>query len=216
MTARDPHAGQPVRSGWREPRGARVGALLLHGRGGSAEDILGLADQFSLSAFAYLAPQAAGHSWYPLSFLAPPAQNEPYLSSALEAVGRALAQFEAAGIPPARVMLGGFSQGACLALEVAARAGQRLGGVFAFSGALITLEHAGDLAGTPVFMGVDERDGHIPLDRFQQSAEVLRARGARVDARVYRGLGHTINTEEINTVRDTMRQLIFDSLEDPK
>ena len=210
----DPHAGGPVLSGWREPAGARVGALLLHGRGSSAEDILGLADGFSLSAFAYLAPQAAGGSWYPLSFLAPPEQNEPYLTSALNTVGRTLDLFRAAGIAPARVVLGGFSQGACLALEFAARFAARLGGVFAYSGALITLDHPGDLAGTPVFMGVDERDGHIPLDRFHQSSEALRGLNASVDARVYQGLGHGINTEEMNAVRESMRELIFESLED--
>ncbi|MDL2344855.1 VOC family protein [Deinococcus sp. MIMF12] len=183
---------------------ARVAAVLLHGRGGTAPDILSLADDLNLSAFAYLAPQAPGNTWYPLSFLAPVEQNQPHLGRALATVDGVMAELERQGIPPERVVLGGFSQGACLALEYASRSGRTLGGVFALSGGLITLDQAGDLSGTPVFMGVAPDDAHIPLPRFQESAAHLRSRGAAVDDRVYPGLGHSINKDELDAVRAIM------------
>jgi glyoxalase family protein len=192
---------------------ARVAMVLLHGRGGSAPDILTLADDLNLSAFAYLAPQAEGNSWYPLSFLAPVERNQPHLDQALATVDRVLADLEARGIPAQNVVLGGFSQGACLALEYASRAGQRLngrrlGGVVALSGGLITLDQAGDLGGLPVFMGVAPDDAHIPLSRFEESAAHLRARGAAVDERVYPGLGHSINRDELDAVRRVMQEVV--------
>ncbi len=187
---------------------ARVAMVLLHGRGGTAADILTLADDLNLSAFAYLAPQAEGNTWYPQSFLAPVAQNQPYLDQALATVGAVIDALGEQGIEPQNVVLGGFSQGACLALEYASRAasqGTRLGGVVALSGGLITLDQGGDLAGTPVFMGVAPDDAHIPLSRFQASADHLKARGAQVDARVYPGLGHSINKDELDAVRRVMQ-----------
>ncbi|EYB68271.1 phospholipase/carboxylesterase [Deinococcus phoenicis] len=184
---------------------ARVAMVLLHGRGGTAPDILSLADDLNLSAFAYLAPQAEGNSWYPLSFLAPVERNQPELDRALATVDAVLTELEAQGIPPQNVVLGGFSQGACLALEYASRAGQPLGGVVALSGGLITLDRTDPLGGTPVFMGVAPDDAHIPLARFQESAAQLRARGARVDDRVYPGLGHSINRDELDAVREIMQ-----------
>ncbi|GAA5532749.1 VOC family protein [Deinococcus aluminii] len=184
---------------------ARVAAVLLHGRGGSAPDILSLADELNLSAFAYLAPQAEGNSWYPLSFLAPVQQNQPALDRALATVDAVLNELETQGIPAQNVVLGGFSQGACLALEYASRAGRKLGGVVAFSGGLITLDQTGDLHGTPVFMGVAPDDAHIPLARFEESAAQLRARGAQVEDRVYPGLGHTINHDELDAARRIMQ-----------
>ncbi|MBB5233345.1 VOC family protein [Deinococcus budaensis] len=186
---------------------ARVAAVLLHGRGGTAPDILSLADDLNLSAFAYLAPQAPGNTWYPLSFLAPVEQNQPHLDRALATVDGVLTELERQGIPPQNVVLGGFSQGACLALEYASRSGRPLGGVVALSGGLITLDRAGDLSGVPVFMGVAPDDAHIPLSRFQQSAAHLRSRGAAVDARVYPGLGHSINTDELDAVRTVMQRV---------
>ncbi|GAA5512013.1 hypothetical protein Dcar01_00727 [Deinococcus carri] len=196
-------AGRPLNE-------ARVAMVLLHGRGGTAPDILSLADELNLSAFAYLAPQAEGNSWYPLSFLVPVQDNQPHLDRALATVDAVLTELEAQGIPARNVVLGGFSQGACLALEYASRAGQRpdgkrLGGVVALSGGLITLDQTGDLQGTPVFMGVAPDDAHIPLARFEESAAQLRARGAQVDARVYPGLGHSINRDELDAVREIMQ-----------
>lgn len=187
---------------------ARVAAILLHGRGATAQDILSLEGDLNLSAFTYLAPQADGNSWYPQSFLAPVEQNQPHLDAALATVDALLGELEAQGIPPQNVVLGGFSQGACLALEYASRSRARLGGVVALSGALITLDEAGDLDGLPVFMGVAPDDAHIPLDRFQASEELLRSRGAKVDARVFPGLGHSVNTEELDAMRALMQAVV--------
>ena len=193
-------AGRPLKE-------ARVAMVLLHGRGGSAPDMLALADELNLSAFAYLAPQAEGNSWYPRSFLAPAQQNQPQLDRALATVDAVLNELEAQGISAHNVVLGGFSQGACLALEYASRTGRRLGGVVAFSGALITLDQTGDLPDTPVFMGVAPDDAHIPLARFEASAAHLRARGAQVEARVYPGLGHSINQDELDAARRIMQRV---------
>lgn len=203
-------SGVQVYTAGRPLAGARVAMVLLHGRGGTAADILTLADDLNLSAFAYLAPQAQGNTWYPQSFLAPVAQNQPYLDQALATVGAVIDALGEQGIEPGNVVLGGFSQGACLALEYASRAaaqGTRLGGVVALSGGLITLDKGGDLGGTPVFMGVAPDDAHIPLSRFQASADHLKARGAQVDARVYPGLGHSINKDELDAVRRVMQQV---------
>lgn len=212
-----PHQGQPVYAAGRAPGEARVAAVLIHGRGGSAPDILGLADSFNLSAFAYLAPQAAGHTWYPQSFLRPIEQNEPGLSSGLQLIDDLLTQLEEQGIPPERVVLGGFSQGACLALEYAARHARRYGAVFAFSGGLIgpdgtPRDYAGSLEGTPVFLGCSDVDGHIPLARVEESAEVLSRLGARVDKRIYPGMDHTINADEIAAVQALMQRLAGESV----
>ncbi|WP_291431567.1 VOC family protein [Deinococcus sp.] len=185
---------------------AQVAVVLLHGRGGTAADILTLEGQLNLSAFTYLAPQADGNTWYPQSFMAPIEQNQPHLDRALATVNAVMNELAAQGIPANRVVLGGFSQGACLALEYASRT-PGLGGVIAFSGGLITLDQSGDLSGTPVFMAVDPRDGHIPLARFEETAANLRARGADVDARVIPGLGHTISTDEVNAARDLMNRV---------
>lgn len=136
--------------------------VLLHGRGGTASDILSLERDFNLSAFTYLAPQAEGNTWYPLSFLAPVEQNQPHLDRALGTVDAVMGELAARGFPAERVVLGGFSQGACLALEYASRTERKPGAVVAFSGGLITLDQGSAFPGTPVFMGVDPRDGHIP------------------------------------------------------
>ena len=192
-------AGRPLGEG-------RLAAVLLHGRGGTAQDILGLERELNLSAYSYLAPQAEGGSWYPKSFLAPIEQNQPDLDQALATIDVLMAELEGRGVAPEQTLLGGFSQGACLALEYAARRGRRLGGVLAFSGALITLEHGGDLAGTPVFMGVAPDDAHIPLERFQASAEALRRLGAAVNAQVYPDLGHSINKAELDAARELMQR----------
>ncbi|GAA4016322.1 hypothetical protein GCM10022631_30820 [Deinococcus rubellus] len=192
-------AGRPLGEG-------RMAAVLLHGRGSTAQDILGLERELNLSAYSYLAPQAEGGSWYPQSFLAPLNQNQPSLDNALATIDVLMTGLEQQGVAPEQIILGGFSQGACLALEYAARYGKRLGGVLAFSGALITLEHGSDLAGTPVFMGVAPDDTHIPLDRFQASAEALRGLGAAVNAQVYPGLGHAINAPELDAARELMQR----------
>jgi predicted esterase len=185
---------------------ARLVAILLHGRGASAEDILGLASELALTDVAFLAPQAAGNTWYPYSFLTPMEKNEPNLSSALGTVAALIAHLAQRGILPDRVALMGFSQGACLALEYAARHARRYAGVAAFSGGLIgppgtPRDYAGSFDGTPVFLGCSDIDPHIPLERVKESAEVCRRMGATVDERIYPGMGHTVNVDEMSAVR---------------
>ena len=199
---RESHANQPVLRSGPSPEQARLVAILLHGRGASAEDILGLAHQFTSRDVAYLAPQAAGSTWYPYSFLAPLEQNEPWLGSALSVVGGLIEDLAQRGIPSERVVLMGFSQGACLALEFAARHARRYAGVVAFSGGLIgppgtARDYAGEFAGTPVFIGCSDVDAHIPVARVYESTAVFRRMGAIVDERIYPGMGHTINAEEL-------------------
>jgi predicted esterase len=205
----DPHAGQPILHGGAAIADARLAAILIHGRGASAEDILSLAQELSAGDVAYLAPQAAGNTWYPYSFLAPMAQNEPGLSSALGVIAAILASLEAQGIPANRVVLMGFSQGACLASEFAARHARRYAGIAALSGGLIgppgtARDYAGTFDGTPVFMGCSDVDPHIPLERVRESADVFRRMGAAVDERIYRGMGHTVSRDEIDAVNEIL------------
>ena len=181
---------------------ARLAVVLLHGRGASAEDILSLADQFGLDDVAYVAPQAAGHSWYPYSFLAQIEQNEPGISSALRLLSRMIDEFEQQGIPSSRIGLVGFSQGACLALEYAARHAQSYAAVIGLSGGLIgppgtRRDYAGSLQGTDVFLGCSDVDPHIPLERVHESADVLRRLGANVDERIYAQMAHIVNRDEV-------------------
>jgi predicted esterase len=204
--ASDPHAGQPIlRFGPELPR-ARLAALMLHGRGGSADDMLALADEFRMDDVAYLAPQAAGHTWYPYSFLAPIEQNEPGLSSALDAVSTAVAGLAQHGIGPDRIVLLGFSQGACLALEFAARNARRYSAIVGLSGGLIgppglPRSYEGSMERTPVFVGCSDVDPHIPVDRVHETAEVFRGLSASVDERIYPGMGHTVNRDELEVIR---------------
>jgi len=182
---------------------------MLHGRGATAESILTLATELDAADFAYLAPQAGGNSWWPQSFLAPIAANEPGISSAMQAVADVLARVAAGGIPAERTVLLGFSQGACLAAEFAARHPHRYGGVASLSGGLIgpdgtPRDYPGSLAGTPVFLGCSDVDFHIPADRVRLSATVLEQLGGAVTMRLYPGLGHTINEDELAAVRSIM------------
>lgn len=211
-----PHQGQPVRMAGEPLERAQAAMLMVHGRGASAEDILSLSDQFNRSGFAYLAPQAVGNTWYPNRFLVPLEDNEPWLSSALAFVGEVFAEIVKAGIPPERVILLGFSQGACLTLEYAARNAQRYGGIVGLSGALIgpddiPRDYQGSLAGTPVFLGCSDVDFHVPKERVDQTAEVLRKLHGEVTERLYPNLNHTVNQDEIDSVRGMMRSLITGS-----
>ncbi|MFV9505005.1 MAG: alpha/beta hydrolase [Oscillochloridaceae bacterium umkhey_bin13] len=185
---------------------ARLAVILLHGRGSSAANIMGLAHELGGSDVAYLAPQATNGSWYPFTFLAPLSHNEPFLSAALAAVATLIAQVEAAGIPAERIVLGGFSQGACLSSEFLARNPRRYGGLLAFSGGLIgppgtPRDYPGDLAGTPAFIGCSDVDSHIPLARVTETADVLGRLGAQVKLQIYPGMGHTINDDELHHAR---------------
>jgi phospholipase/carboxylesterase len=191
--------------------------ILLHGRGGSAEDILSLAGEIYHPQLAYLAPQAAGHSWYPNSFLAPIAQNEPWLTSALAKVGATVQLAEDAGVATGRIVIGGFSQGACLSTEFVARHPARYAGLIAFTGGLIgppdaDLLHSGNLQGMPAFLGSGDPDPHVPWSRVEQSAKILQGMNASVTLRRYRGRPHTISPEEL----DFARRLIQDTFRDTK
>ena len=206
-TPLNPHAGQPILHRGAAIAEARLAAVLIHGRGASAEDILGLSQEFSADDVAYLAPQAAGNTWYPYSFLAPTDQNEPGLSSALGVIASILATLEEQGITANRVVLMGFSQGACLTSEFAARHARRYAGVAALSGGLIgppgtPRDYTGRFDGTPIFMGCSDVDPHIPVERVRDSADVFLRMGATVDERIYRGMGHTVSQDEIEAVNE--------------
>lgn len=199
------HQGQPVLTSGAPLEQARAAMILIHGRGATAEDILTLAGELGQPKVAYLAPQAAGNTWYPNTFLAPLTSNEPKLSSALAVIAGLLEQIAVAGIPPERTLLLGFSQGACLSLEFAARNARRYGGVAGLSGGLIgpdgtPRDYPGSLDGTPVFLGCSDVDFHIPKARVQHSTEVLRRLGGDVTEQLYPGMGHTVNRDELNTV----------------
>lgn len=208
-----PHQGQPIRLAGEPFAHARAAMLMLHGRGARAEDILSLAGELAVPGFAYLAPQAAENIWYPNRFLAPLASNEPWLTSALHFVDEALAQIVQAGISPERTIILGFSQGACLALEYAARHARRYGGLIGLSGALIgpddaPREYAGSLAGTPVFLGCSDVDFHVPKERVQSTAEVLQRLGGDLTMRLYPNLDHAVNQDELDFVRGMMQALV--------
>lgn len=200
------HQGQPVLQAGAALDEARGAMILLHGRGADAHDILSVAAELRVPDFAYLAPNAAGNAWYPNRFIAPIESNEPWLSSALERVGEVVDIVTAAGIPAEKIVLLGFSQGACLALEYAARNAQRYGGLAGLSGGLIgpmgmTFTYPGSLDSTPVLLGCSDVDFHIPVERVHESAEALGRLGGVVDKRIYPGMGHTINMDEIEAVR---------------
>ena len=189
MDRSDPHQGQPVRHAGAAVSDAKAAVIMLHGRGATAESILSLADLLGQPEIAYLAPQAAGHTWYAYSFLAPIEANEPWLSSALRKVDGLVRQVEDAGIPPERIALLGFSQGGCLALETAVRHPRRYGALIGLSAGLIgpdakAWDHQGSLAGTPAFLGCSDIDPHIPLSRVRDSTAALRALGAEVTERI--------------------------------
>ena len=201
-----PHGDGRLLAAGPPPEEARMTTILLHGRGADARDILGLAGELEQPDAAFLAPEASGFSWYPLSFLADTPANEPKLSSALRRIGEITADLASRGIPSERVALLGFSQGACLALEFLSRSGKRWGGVVAFSGGVIgppgrSFEAVGDLHGTPVFLGCSDRDPHIPLTRVRETTAFVRRLGAEVEERIYPGMPHTVNADELAAAR---------------
>ena len=202
----DPHAEQPLLRRGPDPSTARLTMILVHGRGDSAAGIMGLTDEFDVADVCWLAPQAAQNTWYPYSFLAPMEQNQPGLDSGLRTIERVLRTLERDGVPPSRTGLMGFSQGACLAQEFAARNARRYAAIVGLSGGLIgppgtARDYPGAFDGTPVFLGCSDIDPHIPLGRVHESAEVFRRMGAAVDERIYPRMGHTVNADEIAAVR---------------
>lgn len=209
------HSGQPVLTTGKGLDEAKAAMILLHGRGATAQSILSLAGELYHPDFIYLAPQAAGNQWYPNRFMTPLVGNEPYLSAALAVVDRLVGQLGQAGIPPEKVVLAGFSQGACLALEYAGRNARRYGAVIGFSGGLIgppgtEWEFDGSLDGTPVFLGCSDVDFHIPAFRVEESAEALRRLGGDVTMRLYPGMEHTIVEDELAFAREMIEGIVMD------
>lgn len=205
--ATDPHAGQETLEGGAPLATARAAAILIHGRGSTALNILGLKGAIDPGEVAFFAPQAAGNTWYPYPFTAPLRLNEPYLGSALQRIDDLVSRIAAEGVPTEHILIAGFSQGACLSLEYVARTQRRLGGVAALSGGLIgppDLEREatpGAKAGLPVFIGCGDLDDHIGLDAIERSAGFFEAAGAELDLRIYQGMPHMIVQDELDAVR---------------
>ena len=196
-------AGKPLKE-------ADKALILIHGRGADARDILGLASQLNVSEYSLLAPEATNNSWYPYSFLAEPEQNEPWLSSALDLLKEIVDEVTKHGISTENIYLLGFSQGACLALEFAARHAQKMGGIVALTGGLIgdkiyQENYTGDFNETPIFLGTGNPDPHVPVERVKESANILEKMNAQVHLKVYEGRPHTVSQDEI----DVANQLIF-------
>lgn len=196
-------AGQPLRSGGKA-------LILLHGRGATAQDILGLASELNVKDYSLLAPQATNHTWYPFSFLALPTQNEPWLSSAIHVIEETVNDIRKKGIADDHIYFAGFSQGACLTLEFVTRNATRWGGAVAFTGGLIgdklyPERYHGDFDGTPIFIGTSDPDPHVPVERVHESVLTLKSMHANVIEKIYRGMGHTINRDEL----DTANKLVF-------
>jgi predicted esterase len=211
----DFHQNQQVQWAGKPLKDAKAAFILLHGRGASAADILTLADELYHPEVAYVAPQAAGSSWYPYSFLAPIPDNEPGISSGIETISQLVKQVTAAGLPYDKLLIGGFSQGACLALEYVARNAQRFGAVIGYSGGLIgpddtPREYTGSLEGTPVFLGCSDVDFHIPKERVELTAEVLGKMQGSVTMRLYPGMGHTVNQDELDFGRSLVEVVAND------
>ena len=208
-----PHQGRPLIVVGEPLEKARAAMVMIHGRGASAEDILTLVPELNRPGFVYLAPQAANNAWYPNSFLAPLASNEPGLSSALAVIASIFGRLAQAGISPEHTILLGFSQGACLSLEYIARNARLYGGVAGLSGGLIGPDgtprnYQGSLANTPIFLGCSDIDPHIPKRRVEHSAEVLGRMGGNVTMRLYPRMGHTVNEDEIRAVQTMMDGLL--------
>ncbi len=186
--------------------------IMLHGRGADAEDILSLSPNLNVDDFSLIAPQAANHSWYPQSFLSPPAQNEPWLSSSLNMLLDIVNDVKAKGISQQDIYFLGFSQGACLTLEYITRNATRFGGIVAFTGGLIgdkiySENYKGDFKGTPIFIGTSNPDPHIPVERVHATTAILKDMNAAVTEKLYNNMGHTINQDEINNAN----KLVFNS-----
>jgi predicted esterase len=207
-----PHAGQPLLTSGPPPESAACTLVLAHGRGASAESILGLVEELQVARLAALAPQAAGQSWYPYTFLAPLAANQPYLDSALRRLESIITDLLSRGVPESRIALLGFSQGACLTLEFIARQPRRYGAVMGLTGGLIgppstPRDYPGSLDGTPVFLGTSDPDPHVPFERVRETGVVLGRMGAKVELRRYPGMPHTINEDEMDACRVLLRRL---------
>jgi len=204
-----PQHTKNIKKGGKALSEASKAMIMIHGRGASADSILELAEELTVQDFTLLAPQATEHTWYPYSFMAPKAQNEPGLSSALKILEELITEIKEAGIKDENIYFLGFSQGACLTAEFVARNATKYGGVFILSGGLIgdsleTAFYQGNFAGTSVFLGCSDVDAHIPLSRVQESVSVFKDMGAEVTERIYPNASHTVFEDEINIMNQIL------------
>ncbi|WP_144904222.1 alpha/beta hydrolase [Halobellus captivus] len=209
----DPHGDQPIRTAGASPTEADAAVVLVHGRGARADGMLQFAREFGRDGVHYVAPQAQRGTWYPNRFVAPIERNQPYLDSALAHVGRAVDAARKGGLPTEKVLLVGFSQGACLVSEFVARDPKRYGGLVLLSGGLIgeegtEFDHTGDVEGMPFFVGVSDDDPHIPMSRAEETVEVFERLNADVRFDRYEGRGHGIFEEEIEYLRESVAALV--------
>jgi predicted esterase len=209
----DPHGDVSVASLGPSTEDARALVIAIHGRGDSAQGILGLQRVVPVSGVTWWAPEAHGHSWYPYNFMVPLEDNQPWIDSALANIGRLVDRARAEGVPTDRIVLSGFSQGACLALEWAARNPGAVGAVVGLSGGLMgaagrEFRYQGRFEGTPIFLGCSDVDEYIPLGRVEESADVLQAMGAAVEKRIYPGMPHTVNEDELDWFTKTLETMV--------
>lgn len=202
------HTKQIIQAGTKLEEASKV-LIMVHGRGASADDILSLATYLQVNDFALLAPQATNNTWYPYSFIAPPKENEPWLSSALALLKEVVQDVKAKGISEENIYFLGFSQGACLTLEFVARNATWYGGVMAFTGGLIgdtiyNENYKGDFSSTPIFIGTSDPDPHVPVERVNATANVLTQMNAQVVKKIYKNMGHTIVQDEINQANEIL------------
>lgn len=213
QTTTGPHAGQPVLTAGPTLEKAAGAIVMIHGRGASAESILSIYSGLRADTVAAFAPQAAGNTWYPHSFLQPLTSNQPYLDSALGKIESIVEDLLKRGVASERIALLGFSQGACLTSEFVARNPRRYGAVCILTGGLIGPDgtprnYPGSLAGTPVFLGTSDPDPHVPIERAEETRDVLTRMSAVVNYRTYPGMPHTINGEEIDACRQMLRAMV--------
>src|SRR6185503_1390810 len=209
----EPHGGQPVAEAGAPLGKAPVVVIMVHGRNAGPANILDLVPRLGRPGLTYLAPAAAGRTWYPLSFMAEIEKNEPGLSSALAMLESLVARVESAGVPRSRIVLLGFSQGACLTSEFAVRHASRFGALVIFTGGLIgppgtTWNYSGDFAGTPILMGSGDPDSHVPVSRVHESAAVFARMGATVTKKIYPGRGHYVGEDEIEMATALIDQVV--------
>lgn len=207
-----PHQNQQIVTGGVDIDEAKIAMILIHGRGASAQSMLMFADEFNQEDIHYRAIQAKGHTWYPRSFMAPKEMNQPGIKSGLQAIYDQIADLNNKGITTNKIVLLGFSQGACLTTEFAARHPQRYGGIIGFSGGLIgeninTQNYQGSMEQTPVFLGCSDRDPHIPQERVDLTEKVFGKIGANITKKIYVGMGHTVNQDEIDHVNQLLSSL---------
>lgn len=209
-----PHQKSKTVTGGAEPKKAAGAIVMVHGRGATAESILPLANEFDAENFHFVAPQASGNTWYPYSFMAPSENNEPGISSGLQAIFNIIEDLEEKGIQKEKIIILGFSQGACLATEFVARHPAKYGGLIAFSGGMIgegdsvnPAHYTGSLEGTPYFVGCSDNDAHIPVERVEESVEVLTKLGANVTKKIYPGMGHTVIQDEIEEAQKIINSI---------